>query len=229
MRSSRPDGDRPTNATAPAALLVVAAGFAGMIAAAALTGTSLSPLVWYLARAAGFTLYLLLWLSVVTGLGLTTKLLNRLARRDELWIIHRVATELAFVFLALHMMALALDPSVALGALGVLLPFTSQVRQPWTDLGILAGWGMIGLAVSFSLRRLLRQRGWRLLHYAAFPLWVVALAHGIGAGSDSGHLWAGFLYLSTTAIVLFLSLYRLALSSSGWHSRLRRGDAREHS
>jgi predicted ferric reductase len=214
-RLSPPEGARPANGTAPAALIVVAAGIAGMITAATLTGASLSPLVWYVARAAGFTLYLLLWLSVVTGLGLTTKLLDLLGRRDEIWLVHRFTTELAFVFLALHVMALALDPSVALGALGTLLPFTSQIRQPWTDIGILTGWGMIGLALSFSLRRLLRQRGWRLLHYAAFPLWGMALAHGIGAGSDSQHLWAIFLYLSTTATVLFLSFYRLAIAGLG--------------
>lgn len=201
--------------TAPVGLLLVAAGVAGMLVAATITGASISPLVWYLGRAAGFTLYLLLWLSVVTGLGLTTALLDRLIPRDASWLLHRVTTELAFVFLALHLLSLAIDPSVALGARGVLLPFMSDVRQPWTDLGIIAAWGMVGLAASFSLRRLLRQRGWRLLHYAAFPLWVLALVHGLGVGTDSARLWALFLYLTTTAVVLFLALFRLLMARYG--------------
>ena len=209
---SPPERDRVRDVTAPIGLIVVAAGVAGMIAAATLTGVSISPLVWYLARAAGFTLYLLLWLSVVTGLGLTTKLLDLIARRDDIWTLHRFTTELAFVFLALHLIVLALDPSVALGALGVLVPFTTNVRQPWTDIGILTGWGMIALALSFSLRRLLGQRGWRLLHYSAFPLWIMALVHGIGAGTDTRQLWALFLYLSTTAVVFFLTVYRLLMA-----------------
>lgn len=216
MRPSPPDRELKRDVTTPVGLIVVAAGTAGMLTATAITGASISPLVWYLARAAGFTLYLLLWLSVVTGLGLTTKLFSLIVQRQDIWLLHRVTTELAFVFLALHLIALALDPSVALGVLGVLLPFTTNVRQPWTDIGILAGWGMTGLALSFSLRRLLHQRGWRLLHYSAFPLWVMALVHGIGAGTDTHQIWAVLLYLSTTGIVLFLSFFRVFMSTSSW-------------
>lgn len=215
MRPSPPDRDLKRDVTAPVGLIIVAAGTAGMLAATAMTGASISPLVWYLARAAGFTLYLLLWLSVVTGLGLTTKLFGLVVRRPDIWLLHRFTTELAFVFLALHLITLALDPSVALGVLGVLLPFTTDIRQPWTDIGILTGWGMVGLALSFSLRYVLRQRGWRLLHYSAFPLWVMALMHGIGAGTDTHQIWAVFLYLSTTGVVLFLSLFRILTSISG--------------
>lgn len=206
-RRSASEGEQ----AAPLGLFLVAAGVAGIVAGAAVTGAAISPFVWYLARAAGFTLYLLLWLSVVTGLGLTTTLMDTLARRTDIWTLHRFATELAFVFLALHVLVLAIDPTVALGALGVLIPGMSNVRQPWTDIGILAGWGMIGLALSFALRHLLRQRGWRLLHYSAFPLWIMALVHGIGAGTDSGRLWAIFLYTTTTGVVLFLSLFRLLM------------------
>lgn len=198
--------------TAPIGLIIVAAGVAGILMGAAVTGSSVSPLVWYITRAAGFTLYLLLWLSIVTGLGLTTKLLDALAPRTDVWMLHRFITELAFVFLGLHVLTLAIDPTVGLGAVGVLLPWASGVRQPWTGIGIAAGWGMIGVAGSFALRRVLGQRGWRLLHYSAFPLWIMALAHGIGAGTDSSHLWALFLYTFTAAIVLFLSLFRLLMA-----------------
>src|SRR6185312_10709311 len=102
-RPSPPDRDDRGDVTAPVGLIVVAAGVAGIIMAAAVTGSSVSPLVWYLTRAAGFTLYLLLWLSVVTGLGLTTKLLDRIIRREDTWLFHRFTTELAFAFLALHL------------------------------------------------------------------------------------------------------------------------------
>jgi sulfoxide reductase heme-binding subunit YedZ len=193
----------------PGGLALVAAGMFGLATGAAVAGVSLSPLTWYLARASGFTLYLLFWLSVVSGLATTTKLLRFLDERGGSWTMHHAATELGFVMLGLHVMSLALDPSVPLGILGVLVPFTSDVRQPWTDLGIVTGYGMIALAASFGMRHLIGQRGWRLLHYSAFPLWLLGLAHGVGAGSDSGRLWAIGLYLMTTAVVMFLSVYRL--------------------
>lgn len=170
---------------------------------------SLSPLTWYLARASGLTLYLLL-ASVVSGLAMTTRLLPSPAGPGGMWALHRFSTKLGFILLAVHLVSLALDPSVALGMLGVSVPFTSDVRQPWTDLGIVAGYGMIVVSASFSIRHLIGWRVWRILHVSSLPLWLVALAHGIGAGSDnSSNLWAGAFYVVTTGAVLYLMLYRL--------------------
>lgn len=205
-RSTTPDRH---GALLPAGLIIVGGATLGLLAGAVATGASVSPTTWYLARASGFTLYLLFWLAVVSGLGLTTTLLDPLGGRATLWAAHRVATELGFVLLALHLLSLAIDPAVPLGVRGVLVPFASDVRQPWTDLGIVAAYGALGLGASFALRRFIGQRGWRLLHYGAFPLWAIALVHGLGSGSDSAHPWAIVLYGATTAVVLFFSIYRL--------------------
>ncbi|HBY47699.1 MAG TPA: hypothetical protein PK593_10815 [Thermomicrobiales bacterium] len=194
---------------APVGLIVVSAGILGLAAGAAAGGTSLSPLTWYLARASGLTLYLLLWLSVVSGLAMTTKLPRALAGGGQSWLMHRVTSELAIVMLGLHILSLAFDPTVPLGMLGVLVPFASDVRQPWTDLGIFAAWGLLAITGSFAVRGLLGRRGWALLHRLTFPLWAVALAHAIGAGSDSRQIWAAAFYGLTTAAVVFLTSYRL--------------------
>lgn len=189
--------------------LICAGALGGMLATAAVVGASWSPFTWYLARASGFTLYLLFWLTVVSGLGMTTKSLGKLGHRGENWQIHRVSTELAFVALVIHMLALALDPTVPLGLVGVLLPFISDVRQPWTDLGIITAWGMVAVAISYGLQRWIGRGGWRALHYLAFPLWFMGLLHGIGGGTDTAIPWGLGLYLATTAVVAFLVLYRL--------------------
>ena len=207
MRPTSPSSE--AELAGPAGIAMVAAGVAGLIAGSVLVGSSLSPLTWFLARASGFSLYLLFWLTVVTGLGLTTKLFDRATARPLVWLGHRFTTELAFVFLALHVLTLALDPTTQLGAAGVSMPFQSDVRQPWTDIGILTAWGMIGLTLSFSMRRFIGQRGWRLLHYGAFPLWVLGLIHGLGSGSDTIQPWAIAIYIGTALVVLALSLYRL--------------------
>lgn len=199
------DEDVAPRSPAPLGMVIVAAGLLGLVAGSAVTGVSVSPFTWYLARASGFTLYLLLWLSVVAGVGLTTRLLDSIAGRGSLWQVHRASTELAFVMLALHMTSLAIDPSVRLGLAGVLVHFATHVREPWTGLGILAAMGMIGIGLSFWIRRLLRHRGWRLLHYGAFPLWLLALAHGIGVGSDTIRPWAALPYLGTAGVVVYLT------------------------
>ncbi len=193
----------------PLGVLAVALGLAALLVLLGLIGLSPSPLTWYLARASGLTLYLLLWLSLVSGLGLTTRLLDLLGGRRVVWELHSLATELAYSFLALHVLSLAADPSVPLGATGVLLMSQTSVRQPWTDIGIVTAYGFIVVAASFSLRRFIGRAAWRALHYVTFPLWAMALSHGLGAGSDATRPWAILLYATTTGLVAFLGSIRL--------------------
>lgn len=197
----------------PLGVLAVASALLATSLFAALAGLSVSPLTWYLARSSGLVLYLLLWLSVVSGLAMTTKLLRLPVAREDgsHFALHQVTTELAFVVLALHLLSLAIDPAIELGMPGVLVPFVSDVRQPWTDLGIIAAYGLLAVGGSFALRARgrLGWRGWRLLHTLAFPLWIVALLHGIGAGTDSANPLVALFYLVTTAAVIFLTSYRL--------------------
>jgi methionine sulfoxide reductase heme-binding subunit len=190
-------------------VLVISLSAVVGVVAAATAGMSISPLTWYVARSAGLVTYLLFWLSVATGLGMTTKLLPFVGRNGEKWDIHRLATELAFVALAAHLVSLALDPTVPLGLIGVLIPMTSDVRQPWADLGIIAGYGLIITGGSYGLRSVLGYHGWRMMHYLALPMWFIALLHGIGAGSDSQALPVIVMYVVTSGLIVYLTMLRL--------------------
>lgn len=191
------------------ALLAGAAILLALVIATAISGLSISPVIWYLARAAGMTTYLLLWLSVITGLGLTTKLLGFVGDAGIIMQLHRLATDLAIAGTVVHLLSVALDPTVEIGMLGVLVPFVTAVRQPWMDLGILAAYGLIGISLSFAARRWIGKERWRALHYLTFGFWAMALVHGIGAGTDSGTIWASSLYLLTSTSIVFLLVYRI--------------------
>jgi hypothetical protein len=181
----------------------------GLIVVVALTQRSLSPLTWYLARASGLTLYLLLWFSVVAGLGLTTGLLDRFGGRATIYSLHRFATQLSYGFLALHLLSLAAEPTLPFGPRALAVPFASPWREPWTGFGVLAAELMAILGASFGVRRLTGYRVWRGLHWLTFPLYALALGHGVGAGTDSGGIVAEVLYLATVAPVVSLTLYRV--------------------
>lgn len=195
--------------TGPAGVGIAAVGILAFVAIAAASGLSASPAVWYIARAAGITTYLLLWLSVVSGLAMSMKL--RIAGIDQplLMPIHRLATELSLAFLVLHMASMAVDATVALGMGGVLIPFMSSVRQPWTDLGIISAYLLVGIAASFGVRNYIGSQVWRRIHYLTFPLWLIALVHGIGAGTDTGTVWGAAIYIATADVVLYLTTVRL--------------------
>jgi methionine sulfoxide reductase heme-binding subunit len=180
-----------------------------LLAVAALLDRSLSPLTWYLTRASALTLYLLLWLSVMLGLGITTKLFDHLAPRSVIYSVHTFTTQLAYGFLALHILSLLADSHLPFTVREALLPFASNAPEPWTGLGIVAMYLLVLIGVSGVARRVISFRAWRALHMLAFPLYALALAHGIGAGSDTGANWSTVLYLGTGLSVLWLMAYRL--------------------
>ncbi|MDQ1322813.1 MAG: hypothetical protein QG587_147, partial [Chloroflexota bacterium] len=56
------------------------------------------------------------------------------------------------------------------------------------------------------------QRAWRTFHYVTFLVFVGVTVHGIAAGSDSNAPWAEAIYLGSSTLVLFLLMYRIAMS-----------------
>ena len=175
-----------------------------MLIGSALFGWSPSPLSWYLARSSGLLLYLLTWLIMALGLGLTTRLLNTSGGRGLTFSLHAYAFHLWYGFLTLHILSLAIDPTVNFGVRELLIPFTSNVREPWTGLGTVAAEVGVIIGASFTARRLIGYRAWRAMHWLAFPIYIVGLAHGIGAGTDSGSLANQLLYLVTAARLVIL-------------------------
>ena len=59
------------------------------------------------------------------------------------------------------------------------------------------------------MKHWLGQKGWRMLHYASFALFVIAIAHGVVAGTDSGEIWVQLFYLGSGLTVLFLTFFRI--------------------
>lgn len=206
IRVHRPD---PAGGYVSASLIAICLGVAALVLRSALTGVSLSPATWYLARASGLTLYLLLWLAAALGLGLTTGLFDRFGGRAVIYSLHGFATGLAYVFLGLHALSLAADQSVSFGLTDLVVPFHAPWREPWTGLGVIAGELLILIGASFSIRRWTGYRFWRALHWLTFPMYAMGLAHGLGAGTDTGALWADLLYLITALSLVWLAVYRV--------------------
>jgi hypothetical protein len=199
----------PAGGYAVAVLAGSGVGVAALMALAIWLGRSPSPVTWYLARASGIVLYLLVWVAVVTGLGMTTTLIDRSPGRGVTFSVHAFATQLTYGFLALHLLGLAADPTVRFGPRALLVPFATTWREPWTGFGVLAGQLTVLIGVSFAVKRLIGQRAWRALHWLTFPLYALALLHGLGAGTDAGTPWMDALYLLSGSVVVLFSSYRL--------------------
>ena len=65
------------------------------------------------------------------------------------------------------------------------------------------------LAVSFRMRTVIGQRGWRRLHYASFGAFVLALCHALAAGTDLAGIGGPILAAVAGGPVLALVLVRI--------------------
>lgn len=168
-------------------------------------------LPWYATRILGFLAYGALTLSVVYGLLLSTGILDRIAHRVVSFTLHQDLSAVAIGLTALHGAVLALDTFVPQTVRQLLIPFTGPYRPEWVGVGQVTFYLMVVVYASFSVRRRIGQRVWRLVHYTTLLLFAGATAHGLMSGTDSPAAWASGAYLISTVVVVFLLIYRITL------------------
>jgi methionine sulfoxide reductase heme-binding subunit len=144
---------------------------------------------WYLIRSSGIVAVVLL--TSVMVLGILTSGRHRLAGQPRFVTaaVHRSISLLAVVFVALHVVTTLLDPDAAVSALAVVLPFERAARAFWVGLGALSLDLAVALVATSLLRRRLGYRGWRVTHALAYLCWPLAVAHGVGMGTDAPSSW----------------------------------------
>jgi hypothetical protein len=171
--------------------------------------TGWSAVTWDAARAGGLISYVLLTTAVTLGLVLRNRWQSTRWPRLVTNELHGYVSLLALVFIAVHVVAVAVDPFTHFGLTAVLVPFTSHYRPIWMSLGIVALYVLLSVWVSSRLRRRIGHRLWRRIHVLAFAVYGAATLHGLGTGSDTRTIWAGALYAVSVALVGSLLAVRL--------------------
>ncbi len=174
---------------------------------------------WDLARAGGFTAYVLLTLAVVVGLALWTQLQSpsrwpRLLNNE----LHNFLTLLSTIFLVVHVLAVWVDPFTHFGWNEIFIPLASHYRPEWTALGIVALYLGIAIGISTLLRPHIGYTWWRRLHVLTLGIFALATIHGIATGSDTQTWWGLGIYLGSLVLVGSL-LFRRVFSLKGKHKR----------
>lgn len=154
--------------------------------------------LWYASRATGIVTLALL--SAVVLLGVLVTSAGRLPGLPRFAVtdLHRNLSLLSVVFLAVHVAAVVIDPYVAIRWTQAVIPWGGSYRPVWVGLGAVALDLLLALIVTSLLRVRLGRRVWRSIHWLAYAAWPVAVAHGIGAGTD---LRDGPMLLATLALV----------------------------
>jgi len=145
--------------------------------------------VWYLMRASGVVALLSLTGVVALGIATTARWQPRGLPRFVTLALHRNISLLAVAFLGIHVATAVIDPYAVVGLVAVAVPFTAGRGPLWVGLGAVALDLIAALVLSSALRRHLGRRVWRVIHWAAYLAWPLALVHGVGLGTDRGTLW----------------------------------------
>jgi len=176
-----------------------------------------SPADWYAARAAGVVAYILL--STVVVLGVTMAGKKKLHRWPRFAVedVHRFGGILVGMFVAVHVVTIAIDSWLPFSLASIVIPFTSKYKPLWVGLGIVAAELLVALAITNRLRnRSLPYRFWRRAHYLNFAVWGAATLHNLGSGTDRGTPWLLAIMAAATSLVAAAILWRVL------HTRLPR-------
>jgi methionine sulfoxide reductase heme-binding subunit len=144
-------------------------------------------LFWITSRAAGGAALLLASASVLLGLMMSAP--RRNPNKRDLRTLHEALSLTALAMVGLHGVSLLGDAYLNPGVTGILVPFVGKYRPVWTGIGILAGYGLAALAVSYYFRDRIGAARWRRVHRLTAAFWLLAIVHTIGAGSDAVRLW----------------------------------------
>lgn len=144
-------------------------------------------LFWITSRAAGTAALLLASASVLIGLMMSST--RRNPNRRDLRTLHEALSLTALAMVGLHGVSLLGDTYLNPGIAGILVPFVGRYRPAWTGIGILAGYGLAVLGVSYYFRDRIGASRWKRLHRLTAAFWLLAVLHTIGAGSDAAEPW----------------------------------------
>jgi sulfoxide reductase heme-binding subunit YedZ len=160
---------------------------------------------WITSRAAGVAALLCSSAAVGVGLSMGGKLIK--GRTGDLRVLHEALSLATIVALVVHAVSLLgdsfLHPSVA----DITVPFASGYQRWWMAVGIVGGWMLVLLGLSYYARARIGVQRWRKLHRLTALAWLLGLAHSLGQGTDAGATW----FLVSTGLVALPALALLAI------------------
>lgn len=159
---------------------------------------------WITSRAAGVALLLASSAAVAAGLAIGTRAGR--GRTGQLRVLHESLSLAALAALVVHAGALLFDGFFSASLADITIPFAGGYQPLWTSLGIVAGWTMLVLGLSYYARGRIGPARWRRLHRWVAVAWILGVVHGLFEGTDRGAAW----FLITVAAATLPPLALLA-------------------
>jgi sulfoxide reductase heme-binding subunit YedZ len=164
---------------------------------------------WYFGRATGLVALVLLTATIVLGVLGPLRISSGLWPRFVIRTLHRDLALLSLLVIAIHVVTSVLDGYARVPVSAAFLPFGSSYRPFWMALGAVSLDLLLAIVLTSLLRRRVGDRIWRLVHWLTYASWPLAVAHGLGTGSDSTQVWALAITVGCCAVVALAALVRI--------------------
>jgi predicted ferric reductase len=148
---------------------------------------------------------------MVWGMGISTKIFQPAVDGTYSYDFHEFLSLLGLGFVVLHVVVLMLDKYLPFSLLMILVPFVGPYRPIWVGLGIIGFYMFLIVTVTFYLRSAIGTPAFRAIHMLSLAGYLGATLHGLYAGTDSALVVTKLLYLGTALVVVFLTVYWLAM------------------
>jgi predicted ferric reductase len=176
---------------------------------------------WYVTRAAGLTSYFLLWLSMVWGMAISTKIFHPAVDGTYSYDFHEFLSLLGLGFVLLHVIVLMFDQFLPFNIWQIMIPFVDTYRPFWVGLGIIGFYLSLLVTVTFYLRKIIGAQLFRSIHTLSLVGYLGATLHGLFAGTDSVLPVTKFLYGGTFLVILFLTIYWVVIMGLNRREKIR--------
>ena len=161
--------------------------------------------LWALGRGNGIVALAFMTLSM--ALGIATRSARPLFALPRFGVadVHRFVALAGTLLVALHIGLLFMDPYAKLKLVDVVVPFLGAYRPVWQGLGTVAVDLLLVVVITSLLRQRLGVKAFRAIHWITYLLWPVAMAHSLGNGTDTGHVWF-MVFAGVCALIVAVSV-----------------------
>lgn len=170
---------------------------------------SQTPWAWYISRATALIAFLLLFISIASGLTIRMPFVQRALPAGFSLKVHSWISLQALIFAFIHGGSLLFDKYLGLSIVNIFVPFTSPYQKNFIALGIIAFYCMLILVVTSYGRKYIAQRLWRVVHFLNIFLYLFALWHAFAIGTDLKNQNVKYLFIFANIFLLLLLLQHI--------------------
>jgi sulfoxide reductase heme-binding subunit YedZ len=120
-------------------------------------------------------------------------------RTAQLRVTHEALSLATIAAIVVHAGVLLGDSYLSPSLADITIPFVSGYQRVWTTTGIVAGWMLIVLGLSYYARARIGVARWRTLHRFTALAWLLGVLHSVFEGTDAGTAW--FLIAAAAAVL----------------------------